>query len=103
MLALTGWELSELDAQLPRRYQQEVLVPCPWERKGSVLRRALECADADRRELVDGVKLWMGTRSVLIFPDRQSAAMVLIAEADTQEEAEALAQQYAERIRMWQH
>jgi len=102
MIALTGWELSELDARLPRRYQSERLVPCPWERKGSVLRRAMEDSTAEDRLLIDGVKLFRGDSSVLIFPDRQSAAMVLIAEGATAEQAEQLAEEYTERIRQWQ-
>ncbi|MCS7170301.1 MAG: hypothetical protein NZ949_06715, partial [Candidatus Kapabacteria bacterium] len=101
MLALTGWELSELDARLPRRYQRELSVPCPWERKGSVLRRAMEYPAADR-QLIDGVKLFDGGSSVLIFPDRQASAMVVIAEAATPEEADALAYRYQELVRKWQ-
>ncbi|MDW8011954.1 MAG: sugar phosphate nucleotidyltransferase [Bacteroidota bacterium] len=102
MIALTGWELSELDAELPRRYQREVLVPCPWERKGGVLRRAMECSTARDRLVIDGVKLLFDAGSVLIFPDRQSAAMVVIAEAETAEGAEGLAQEYARLVQQWQ-
>ena len=102
MLALTGWELSELDTQLPRRYQFERLVPCPWERKGSVLRRALEHPAGSERLLIDGVKLIEPEWSVLIFPDRQSAAMVVIAEATTPERAQAVLEEYAELVRQWQ-
>jgi len=102
MLALTGWELSELDARLPRRYQREGLVPCPWERKGSVLRRALEHPVGSERLLIDGVKLIEPEWSVLIFPDRQSAAMVVIAEATTPERADAVLEEYTELVRQWQ-
>jgi mannose-1-phosphate guanylyltransferase/phosphomannomutase len=103
MLALTGCELAQLDAQLPRRYQHELLVGCPWERKGSVLRHALEYPGADRRQLIDGVKLWMGERWVLVFPDRESAAMVVIAEAETAEQARELAEQFGQLVQRWQH
>lgn len=102
MLALTSWDLAELDGQLPRRYQRERLVPCPWERKGSVLRRALEYPVGSERLLIDGVKLIEPEWSVLIFPDRQSAAMVVIAEATTPERADVLAEEYAELVRQWQ-
>lgn len=102
MLALTNWELGELDARLPRRYQCERVIFCPWERKGSVLRRALEDPSAGERVLIDGVKLFRGDSSVLIFPDRQAAAMVLITEAATPEQAHTLAEEYAERIQQWQ-
>ncbi len=102
MLALTNWELSELDARLPRRYQCERVVPCPWERKGSVLRRALEDSRAEERVLIDGVKLIWEDSSVLIFPDRQAAAMVVLAEAATAEQAQALAEEYVERVQQWQ-
>ena len=102
MLARSPYDLAELDLQLPRRFQQELLVPCPWGRKAAVLRRALEYP-ARERLLLDGVKLLLEDGStVVLFPEQQTAHMVLITDADSEELARQHAQSFAELIQQWQ-
>jgi mannose-1-phosphate guanylyltransferase/phosphomannomutase len=102
MLARSPYDLAELDLQLPRRFQQELLVPCPWGRKAAVLRRALEYP-ARERLLLDGVKLLLEDGStVVLFPEQQTAHMVLITDADSEELARQHAQRFAELIQQWQ-
>jgi mannose-1-phosphate guanylyltransferase/phosphomannomutase len=49
MLASTGYVLADLDRSLPKRHQAKVSVPCPWDAKGHVMRRAMEFSADTRR------------------------------------------------------
>ncbi|MBK9247580.1 MAG: NTP transferase domain-containing protein [Ignavibacteria bacterium] len=101
MLALTGIRLSELDSRLPRRYQHQTSVDCPWESKGTVMRRAMEHSEGNERMLIDGVKIFKGGNSILLLPDREKAAFIIIAESDTNGSALELSEQYSKLVSEW--
>lgn len=102
MMAKTGATLSELDRSLPKRYQSTVLVPCAWEHKGTVMRRAMEHSEDMDRQLIDGVKIFFDDRSVLLVPDKEGPNFVVTAEADEAERALQLRDDYAQRVASWQ-
>lgn len=101
MIARTGLQLSELDRTLPKRHQATTAVPCPWEARGTVMRRAMEHSDGFERLLVDGVTILDGPRTILLVPDREAATFVVTAEADTAEEAAVLAARYVDLVAKW--
>jgi mannose-1-phosphate guanylyltransferase/phosphomannomutase len=101
MLAQTEFQISELDLSLPKRYQATVQVPCPWEAKGTVMRRAMEHTEGMNRQLVDGVKIFDGVHTVLLVPDRESATFMVAAESDRQEEAIMIMDNYATMVAQW--
>jgi mannose-1-phosphate guanylyltransferase/phosphomannomutase len=102
MIAASGATLSELDRTLPKRYQSTVLVPCPWEHKGTVMRRAMEHSESMDRQLIDGVKIVFDARCVLLVPDKEGPNFAVTAEADTAEEALSLRDDYAQLVTAWQ-
>jgi mannose-1-phosphate guanylyltransferase/phosphomannomutase len=102
MIARTGATLSELDKSLPKRYQSTVLVPCPWEQKGTVMRRAMEHSEQLERQLIDGVKIFFDDRSVLLVPDKEGPNFAVTAEADKAEDALQLRDDYAQKVTSWQ-
>ncbi len=101
MLAETGHQLSELDQQLPKRYQSTSHVPCPWESKGTVMRRAMEHSEGKDRLLIDGVKILDGEHTVLLVPDREQATFTVTAEANDAATAERERDRYTELIAAW--
>lgn len=101
MLALTGIKISELDAQLPRRYQHQTSVDCAWENKGTVMRRAMEHSEGNERMLIDGVKIFQGGNSILLLPDREKAAFIVITESDTNGGALELSERYSKLVSEW--
>lgn len=103
MLAITGLKLSDLDQQLPRRAQSQQSVPCPWDVKGKVMRRAMEHSEKLERQLIDGVKVFENGNSVLILPDKERAEFTIIAESNKQDDARSLAEQYTKHISEWQN
>lgn len=101
MLAKTGYQLSDLDRRLPKRFQRSVAVHCPWESKGTVMRRSMEHSEDKERQLIDGVKIFLGSASVLLVPDKEAPTFMVTAEADTDAEAESLMNEYAYHVAQW--
>ncbi|NOZ49737.1 MAG: NTP transferase domain-containing protein [Chloroflexi bacterium] len=67
------------------------VVDCPWESKGSVMRRMNEQASAYQSDTVDGVKFYLQPHQwVLIRPDPDRAILHICAETPTMEATEHL-------------
>lgn len=101
MMATLGTSVRDLDQRLPRRSVAERTVACPWERKGTIMRKAMESSEGNRRELVDGVRIFLDDEIVLLIPDRERANFHVMAEARTQEKADKLADQYKAYVEKW--
>jgi mannose-1-phosphate guanylyltransferase/phosphomannomutase len=101
MVAQTQYSLSDLDRTLPKRHQFTNSIPCPWENKGTVMRRAMEHSEGKQRLLVDGVKIHDGSASVLLVPDREDAQFLVTAEADTQDAAQRELERYTALVTQW--
>jgi mannose-1-phosphate guanylyltransferase/phosphomannomutase len=76
-------------------------VPCPWEKKGTVMRHLIEDVAGQKVDLIDGVKVWQGKSWVLILPDADHPFFHVDAEADSPQEAKSLIQRYADKIKEW--
>ncbi len=101
MVAQTGYSISDLDRTLPKRHLATTSVPCAWERKGTVMRRAMEHSEGKERMLVDGVKIHEGSHTILLVPDREDAKFNIVAEADTQTTAQRECERYASLVAQW--
>lgn len=101
MLAETNFLLSELDLSLPKRHQSTISVPCPYESRGTVMRRAMEHSDGKQRLLVDGVRVSTDGVTVLLAPDKEEALFTITAEADSSDQALSTRDTYAELVTRW--
>lgn len=95
-------KLHELAASVPTVETFHQKVPCPWDRKGLVMRRAIEIAGQGPCELVDGVKLFKNGAWVLMLPDPDEATFHVWVEASDKNEARTLLKEYAQKITSWQ-
>jgi mannose-1-phosphate guanylyltransferase/phosphomannomutase len=102
MLAKTNLKISQIDEMLPRRYQYNISVNCPWEFKGTVMRKAMEYSDNLSRQLVEGVKIFLDDDSVLITPDKEKGAFWVIGESKQYDNAVSLAKKYSGLVTHWQ-
>lgn len=67
------------------------IIPCPWDVKGSAMRRVNEWAEVHQPNTVDGVKYFFDEQHwVLIRPDPDRAILHICVEAPTMNEAEQL-------------
>lgn len=101
MMSLTGLSIADAHAAIPMRFKVQTSVACPWEAKGRVMRRAMEHTEREERQLIDGVKVFLGQDSVLLLPDKERASFFVFTEGETQAAAQSLSDEYAELIRRW--
>ena len=69
----------------------------PWEAKGTVMRRLLERSNG-QGETIDGLKTYRGKDWACVAPHPQEPLVRVWAEAGTDEDAEALAAEFAELV-----
>jgi phosphomannomutase len=66
------------------------------------MRHVMEWSTAYRRELIDGVKVFIDNqRSVLVAPIAGSDEFMIVAEADREEEASELGSMVAAMVEQW--
>lgn len=87
--------LSQLIGALPTPHVVHRTLQCPWNLKGSVMRRITDKLHEGRVSLLDGVKVFRDRGQwVLILPDAEEPIFHIYAEAEDKEEAEQLAEEY---------
>ena len=99
LLASSGSRLSQVVGRLPSVRVAHEAVVTPWEKKGLVMRMVMEWAKERELLLVDGVKVLHDDGWALVFPDPEEPLTHVWAEAATDADARARAQEYARRIR----
>jgi len=99
LLARRGLRLSKVVAGLPRVHMVHETVVTPWEQKGTVMRLMVERLKDRELVLLDGVKVIHDGGWALLLPDPDEPVTHVWAEAGSDSEARALAQEYARRVR----
>ncbi|MFH1687481.1 MAG: sugar phosphate nucleotidyltransferase [bacterium] len=94
MMAHTKLGLGGLRREYAHLCRQEISVPCPWSKKGTVMRRLIVASHNQRRQLIDGVRIFENGGCVLLTPDRLTAAFNILAESHSPEQASRLAERY---------
>ena len=87
--------MSQLVADLPRPTLVHRELPCPWGRKGLVMRLLNEQLATRRLDLMDGVKAYDDRGWVQVLPDPDEPLVHLYAEGETEELTEELADEVA--------
>ncbi len=104
-MAITKKRLGELDRETPHLHFVKKTVPCAWHAKGRVMRRLMKDSEPQRRELVEGVKLYPADQgrhtSVFLNPDRTRPIFHIHAESDNAAVAQRLAEEYELKILRW--
>jgi mannose-1-phosphate guanylyltransferase/phosphomannomutase len=90
--------LSELVAELPRPTLVRRSVPCPWARKGLVMRLLNERLSDRELDLVDGLKAHDHRGWVQVLPDPYEPVVHLVAEGETDADSVALADELEAEI-----
>ncbi len=98
LLALSGQRLSQVRARMPRYYRARSQVQCPWEHKGTVMRRLHEESSALHVEHLDGIKIHLDGGWVLVLPDVSAPLFHIHSESGDSETARQAVDQYAARI-----
>ena len=83
MLAHSERSLSDLAHGLPAEHARPSHVPCPWEAKGTTMRRLIEAAKGMRSDDLDGLKVFEDDGWVQMLPDPDEPVFHLYVEGDT--------------------
>jgi mannose-1-phosphate guanylyltransferase / phosphomannomutase len=101
-MSLSDARLSELADRHSAMHLRQERVACPWGRKGAVMRRLMQETEHEKRDLVDGVKIWKNERDwALVIPHSDKPYFVVTVEASDSEGAEALLDRYSGLVAMW--
>ncbi|HEU5192716.1 MAG TPA: mannose-1-phosphate guanyltransferase [Methylomirabilota bacterium] len=101
MMARLDVRLHQLTRAVPESHIVRLEVPCPNERKGTVMRRLMEATKGEDVELIEGVRVRRGDEWVAAIPDADRACFHVVAEAPDRERARALAEEFRDRITGW--
>ena len=99
LLAAEKALVSELVDLLPAWHMASRAVPCPWDRKGTVM-RALhdESRNGDNVQMIDGIRIASNGGWVLVLPDASEATVNVLAESTSDEIADQSAAAMAGHI-----
>jgi mannose-1-phosphate guanylyltransferase/phosphomannomutase len=101
MLAVSELTLHQAIRHVPERIRTRDQVPCPWERKGTVMRTLIEATKHENVELVDGVKIRWGGDWAILYPDPDRPVFHILVEAATRARAEQILTTYRAQVREW--
>jgi mannose-1-phosphate guanylyltransferase/phosphomannomutase len=105
MMALSEKRLGDIDLEIPRLHGAKRDVNCSWEHKGKVMRHIMRDSEGQRRDMVDGVKVYFDDGrqevSALLIPDKERPLFHIYTEGRDQASAEALANQYERKVINW--
>jgi mannose-1-phosphate guanylyltransferase/phosphomannomutase len=101
-LARSDAHLREITDALPAIHMVQDRVACPWGRKGAVMRKLMEATAAEKRQLVDGVKVWKSdTEWILIIPHSDKPYFVVTVESGDPVRAQELLEHYSRLVEGW--
>jgi mannose-1-phosphate guanylyltransferase/phosphomannomutase len=98
LLAAERQPASGLVDLLPTWHVAGRTVPCPWDRKGSIMRSLHDEARAGEVDTIDGIRIPQNGGWVLVLPDASEASVNIIAESTSDESAKTAADQMADHI-----
>ena len=98
LLAAEKSPVSELVDQLPAWHMSGRAVPCPWDRKGLVMRSLHEETRGSEFEQIDGIRIPQEHGWVLVLPDASEATVNVLAESTSDEGARFTADRMASHI-----
>lgn len=100
-LALEKTSLREISSLIRPRAMVREHLACPWEMKGTVIRRLLEEESKSKILALDGVKVYFDHSWVLVLPDKDRPLLHVNAEAENEEIARRMVELYLKKIGSW--
>ena len=98
LLAAQDYTLTGLLDEIPAIRTSEREIPCPWTKKGRVMRRLIQDSVNQKTEMIDGLKIYHPQGWALVLPDPERPSYSVYSEAYSEEFSESLTDLYAEKI-----
>ncbi len=97
ILEMMGHEnvrLGELRGHYENYIRKEIRIPCPWSKKGQVMRKLIAETALKERQLIDGVRVSENGGWALVAPDNLTAAFKIMAESESKDTTEKIINRY---------
>lgn len=94
MLDRLGTSLDEVVQELPPHHLRHASVPCPFDRKGSVMRHMAELAQDHQVEMTEGVRVTEGEGWVLVLPHVSEPTVEIYSEGESEVHAKEIVGRY---------
>jgi len=98
MIAKVKIRPGELRGHYENFIRKEIKIPCPWSKKGQVMRSLIDGTASKERQLIDGIRVMEENGWVLIAPDNLTASFNILAESESKETVEDLVGHYRELV-----
>jgi mannose-1-phosphate guanylyltransferase/phosphomannomutase len=98
MLAREKVRLGELRGHYERYIRKEIRIPCPWSKKGQVMRRLIADTESAPRQLIDGVRVIENGGWVLVAPDDLTASFNILAESESKDYVDEMLDRYRKLV-----
>lgn len=102
MMARTKTRFGDLRKKFDYLTRRSMSVPCPWSKKGTVMRQLIINSENKTRQLIDGVRIFEDKGWVLVTPDRITASFNIFAESKDPDSVARLIDQYASFVEKYQ-
>jgi len=102
LMARAKKRLGEVKKELEKLFILKDSVPCPWAKKGQVMRNLMKFTERYNRELIDGVRIIEDDFWILVAPDRRNASFYLVSEAKDKARAKRVIEDYKKKVMEWQ-
>lgn len=101
-LAKSGKRLGEIADSHSQIHMMQKRISCAWGRKGTVMRRLMEETENERRDLVDGVKVWQDDHNwALVIPHSHKPYFVVTVEGESPDRVAELTAHYSSLVERW--
>ncbi|MFH2035250.1 MAG: sugar phosphate nucleotidyltransferase [Candidatus Zixiibacteriota bacterium] len=94
MLSREKIRLGQIRIHFENYIMKEISIPCPWSKKGQVMRKLITETASKERLLIDGVRVYENGGWALVTPDNMSAAFRILAESESKESTDELINRY---------
>ncbi|MCX6827480.1 MAG: sugar phosphate nucleotidyltransferase [candidate division Zixibacteria bacterium] len=98
MMAKEKVRLGEMRLGFEKYIRRELKIPCPWSKKGQVMRKLINATANKNRQLIDGIRVFEDNGWVLITPDCLTASFSIFSESESAEITEALLNRYKKLV-----
>lgn len=102
MIARTKTTFGDLRKKYEHFIRKEIYVPCPWSKKGTVMRHLIINSADKERQLIDGVRIFEDNGWVLLTPDRITASFKISVESNSVGETDKLINKYKAILNQYQ-
>ena len=102
MMAQTKTRFGDMRQRFDKFHRDFNSVPCPWSKKGTVMRQLISNTVNQERQLIDGVRIFEEGGWVLVTPDRATASFSIYVETTDEALKDKLLDKYTDAVDAYQ-